>query len=186
MTSSSQHLADEAVAAFADGVLGGPARRRAAEHVARCPECADAVRVQHEAALTLRAASAPCLPSGLVDRLRGLPATTAVPSVPVVTGPDGTPMISTLPPGAAGMTSLGPEPASRRAHPHRNRSLFAGAALVLVAGAVAAGAGLAAAEGSTPTTATLVRKAQPAPADPGGSAPARTLHHVSVLRPDGP
>ena len=34
-----QHLSDEAVAAFADGVLSGHARERAARHLNECPEC---------------------------------------------------------------------------------------------------------------------------------------------------
>ncbi|MDT4947566.1 MAG: hypothetical protein QOJ37_161, partial [Pseudonocardiales bacterium] len=41
-----QHLSDEAVAAFADGVLSGHARERATRHAAACPECAHAVKVQ--------------------------------------------------------------------------------------------------------------------------------------------
>ena len=39
-----QHLSDEAVAAFADGVLGGSARERARQHVEECAECRTAVR----------------------------------------------------------------------------------------------------------------------------------------------
>jgi len=37
---NSQHLSDEALAAFADGVLSGHARDRATRHAAGCPECA--------------------------------------------------------------------------------------------------------------------------------------------------
>jgi len=71
---SSTHLSDEAVAAFADGVLRGNARSRAARHVDTCVECRQAVRAQREAVLALRQAPAPALPAGLFERLRGLPA----------------------------------------------------------------------------------------------------------------
>lgn len=73
---STQHLSDEAVAAFADSVLRGRARERAATHIADCPECAHAVAVQREAVWALRSAPAPALPGGLLDRLREVPATT--------------------------------------------------------------------------------------------------------------
>lgn len=67
---SSQHLSDEAVAAAADGVLTRHARDRATKHLADCAECAQAVRVQREAAWALRTAPSPHLPSELLDRLR--------------------------------------------------------------------------------------------------------------------
>jgi anti-sigma factor RsiW len=91
---SLQHLSDEAVAAFADGVLRGHARDRASRHTAACAECAQAVRVQREAVLVLRAAPAPQLPVGLADRLRALPATTPINStatnaVPAAIASDG-------------------------------------------------------------------------------------------------
>jgi len=86
---SSQHLSDEAVAAFADGVLAGLARDRATKHSARCAECAYAVAVQREAVWALRAAPAPPLPSGLLDRLRSVPTTTPINVVPTAVGPDG-------------------------------------------------------------------------------------------------
>jgi len=38
--SSTEHLASEAVAAFADGELRMAAYLRAARHIAECPECA--------------------------------------------------------------------------------------------------------------------------------------------------
>jgi anti-sigma factor RsiW len=84
------HLSDEAVAAFADGVLSGRARERAARHVAECPECAYAVTTQREAVWALRAAPAPSLPSGLLDRLRLVPETTPIePQVPAAAARDG-------------------------------------------------------------------------------------------------
>ncbi|MDQ2750011.1 MAG: hypothetical protein ABI775_13750 [Pseudonocardiales bacterium] len=91
---SSQHLSDEAVAAFADGVLCGAARERASKHSAGCPECAYAVAVQREAVWALRAAPAPPLPSGLLDRLRSVPATTPISVVPTAIGPDGSAMFA--------------------------------------------------------------------------------------------
>ena len=84
-----QHLSDEAVAAFADGVLGRTARQRAERHLAECPECAYAVSVQREAVCALRAAPPPALPSGLLDRLRAVPVTTVLTSTPLALSPDG-------------------------------------------------------------------------------------------------
>jgi hypothetical protein len=90
------HLSEDAVAAFADGVLSAAAASRARRHCAECRECADAVRIQREAAMMLRAAQAPSLPSGLLDRLAGLPMSTPLPpprgGLPTVLGADGVPM----------------------------------------------------------------------------------------------
>jgi anti-sigma factor RsiW len=84
-----QHLSDEAVAAYADGVLGRTARLRAERHLAECPECAYAVSVQREAVFALRDAPLPALPSGLLERLRAVPATTVLTSTPLALSPDG-------------------------------------------------------------------------------------------------
>ena len=84
-----QHLSDEAVAAYADGVLGRTARLRAERHLAVCPECAYAVSVQREAVFALRDAPPPALPSGLLDRLRAVPVTTVLTSTPLALSPDG-------------------------------------------------------------------------------------------------
>jgi len=84
------HLSDEAVAAFADGVLTGRARERAARHVGECAECAYAVAVQREAVWALRAAPAPPLPSALLDRLREVPQTTPIQApIPAAAARDG-------------------------------------------------------------------------------------------------
>lgn len=76
----STHLSDEAVAAFADGVLRGRARDRAQAHTATCVECAYAVAVQREAIWALRAAPAPEFPVGLFARLCEVPETTVLQS----------------------------------------------------------------------------------------------------------
>jgi hypothetical protein len=73
------HLSEDAVAAFADGVLAPAAAARARRHCAECAECSDAVRVQRETTLLLRSSRAPSLPSGLLDRLTGLPGSTTLP-----------------------------------------------------------------------------------------------------------
>jgi anti-sigma factor ChrR (cupin superfamily) len=96
-----QHMSDEAVAAFADGVLRGHARERAARHVNVCTECREAVRIQREAVWALRAAGAPGAPTALIDKLRTLPMTTPIPTPPAAIAPDGTPMLSTMAPMAA-------------------------------------------------------------------------------------
>jgi hypothetical protein len=90
------HLSEDAVAAFADGVLSAAAAGRAQRHCAECAECADAVRGQRETAMMLRAAQAPSLPSGLLDRLTGVPMSAPLPpprgGLPTVLGADGTAM----------------------------------------------------------------------------------------------
>jgi hypothetical protein len=91
-----QHLSDEAVAAFADGVLTGSARERARKHTAECPECAYSVAVQREAVWALRAAPAPALPTGLFDRLLDVPSTTPIRVVPASVDSDGSMMFSAV------------------------------------------------------------------------------------------
>jgi anti-sigma factor RsiW len=130
---NAQHLSDEAVAAFADGVLSGHARERATRHTAACGECAHAVKVQREAAWALRAAPAPCLPNGLLDRLRGVPHTTPITTLPTAIGPDGSTMLSTFAPMAALVPAAKTEPT------HRIRPIVTTAAVVALAGALTAG-----------------------------------------------
>jgi anti-sigma factor RsiW len=177
---SSQHLSDEAVAAFADGVLSGHARERATRHAAGCAECAHAVAVQREAVWALRAAPAPPLPSGLLDRLRSVPSTTPITTVPTAVGPDGSAMFATfgamtaaafVPPQRADR----PRPDTRRAESraHRVRPIFATAAAVAVAGAVAVG--------STGQASGNTRSPQRGPAAPAGSS--RTGDGVPAVQP---
>jgi hypothetical protein len=89
-----QHLSDEAVAAFADGVLRGHARERAQRHTTGCAECAYAIAVQREAVWALRAAPAPSLPTTLMDRLRQVPITTPIQTVPTALAEDGSTMFA--------------------------------------------------------------------------------------------
>lgn len=162
---SSQHLSDEAVAAFADGVLSGHARERAVRHVNGCAECREAVRVQREAAYALRSAGAPPLPVELLDRLRTVPLTTPVPSLPSAITPDGTAMMSTVAPVAA----LVPDDGRRT---HRLRPYVTTAAIVALAGTLAAGS-VARQEGRTGAgTGRVV----------GHTAPARG-QHADVVAP---
>lgn len=90
------HLSEDAVAAFADGVLSDTAAARARKHCSECAECAQAVRVQRETALMLRTASNPTMPAGLMDRLTHLPMSAPMPppnsGLPTVLGADGVPM----------------------------------------------------------------------------------------------
>src|SRR4051812_43261157 len=90
------HLSEDAVAAFADGVLSGPAAVRARRHCAECLECAEAVRAQRETALLLRAASRPSVPADLLSRLASVPMSAPLPpprgGLPTVLGADGVPM----------------------------------------------------------------------------------------------
>jgi hypothetical protein len=110
-----QHLSDEAVAAFADGVLGGHARERARRHVEECAECRTAVRVQREAAVALRAAPAPALPIGLMARLCSLPQTTPISTLPTTVAADGSTVLATRL-----MTPMSPLVPSQTAQPTRS------------------------------------------------------------------
>jgi anti-sigma factor RsiW len=131
---SSQHLSDEAVAAFADGVLSGHARDRATRHTNECAECAHAVKVQREAAWALRAAPAPALPTSLFERLKAVPQTTPITTLPTVVGPDGSTMLATF---GAPMAALVPQAPDRAVH--RGRTVVLTAAAVALAGTLAAG-----------------------------------------------
>jgi hypothetical protein len=125
-----QHLSDEAVAAFADGVLRGHARERAARHLDACAECRWAVKVQREAVAALRTAPAPALPTNLLERLRTVPLTTPLPAPQQAIGPDGSAVISTFAP----MAALAPAPSR-----HRGRTYLTAAVLAGVTGAIVAG-----------------------------------------------
>ncbi len=165
-----QHLSDEAVAAFADGVLSGHARERAARHVNACDECRQAVQIQREAAFALRSACAPQLPSALLDRLRTVPMTTPLTTLPSAIAADGTPMLSTLAP----MAALVPAQPQR---PHRARPYLTTAAVVALAGALAAGS---VARGTAPGqsgTGHVVRHSTPVT----GGQPAVVVNPVTFL-----
>jgi hypothetical protein len=86
---SVQHLSDEAIAAFADGMLGATARNRASRHVAECPDCAAAVADQRAAVSALRSAPRPTVPAGLLERLRAVPVTTSLTPPQLTLAPDG-------------------------------------------------------------------------------------------------
>lgn len=98
---SGSHLSDEAVAAFADGVLRGLPEQRARRHVAECPECASAVRGQREAVFALRAAAHPMLSADLLSRLRDVPQSTPIPPPPSALDPDGLAVFPTSAPRPA-------------------------------------------------------------------------------------
>ncbi|WP_419233154.1 hypothetical protein [Gordonia sp. CPCC 205515] len=68
-----EHLAAEAVAAFADGELGMTAHMRAAQHLALCTECMAAVDAQVAARSRLRSAGDVSLPAGLLGQLSQIP-----------------------------------------------------------------------------------------------------------------
>jgi|KBSSwiStaDraftv2_1062776.scaffolds.fasta_scaffold04810_7 anti-sigma factor RsiW len=151
------HLSDQAITAFADGVLSGRPRDRATHHLAQCAECAHAVAVQRHAIWALRAAPAPSLPSGLMDRLRTVPATTEVrpqPHAPAAVDRGGSAMFA-----AFGMTRAAfvePHDVQRRAR-SRRRPIAITAAAVAVAGVVAVGS-------SATTSSARFPARQPAPA----------------------
>lgn len=137
-----QHLSDEAVAAYADGVLSGAARERARRHTAECPECAYSVAVQREAVWALRAAPAPALPSGLFDRLLDVPATTPIRVVPSAVAEDGSTLFSTFGSMAAAAVVPGPVEHHRtRRGPIAGTAVAVAMASVLVASSVGSASG---------------------------------------------
>jgi hypothetical protein len=175
----SQHLSDEAIAAFADGVLVSHARTRAARHTAECPECAYAVAIQREAIWAMRAAPAPALPTGLLDRLRDVPAHTPIQGPPDAMAPDGsgvfaafgTPAAALAPP-TRGQAQLGPDrtPGRSESRGHVVTPIIATVAAVAAAGALAVGSAAHAVAGKTnpqshrPGTARQVSDVQDGPA----------------------
>jgi hypothetical protein len=159
-----QHLSDEAVAAFADGVLGGMARDRAARHTDECAECAYAVAVQREAVWALRAAPAPALPIGLLDRLRSVPSDTPITTPPTALAPDGSAVFAAFGTAAAFAPTAptAPDATTATSTSRRVRPFVLTAAAVAAAGAVVvSAAGAASGQHRTthtnPGTGTFVR-----------------------------
>ncbi len=70
---STEHLASEAVAAFADGELRMSAYLRAARHIAECPECAAEVDAQQQARSALKDAGEVSMPHSLLGLLNQIP-----------------------------------------------------------------------------------------------------------------
>ena len=161
MSLSVQHLSDEAVAAFADGALGAGGRERAVKHLGECPECTYAVAVQREAVWALRAAPAPALPLGLMDRLRAVPSTTPLTTLPLALTADGQPAFrahSTHTDGGRGL----PMPMSiqaRRRTGHIAMLTVAAAAVAMGVAASSSGATGAIAGTSQPGTSPAVAPA---------------------------
>jgi anti-sigma factor RsiW len=71
--SSTEHLASEAVAAFADGELRMTAYLRAARHIAECPECAAEVDAQQQARAALKESGDMSMPTSLLGLLSQIP-----------------------------------------------------------------------------------------------------------------
>ncbi|MFL6128928.1 MAG: anti-sigma factor family protein, partial [Mycobacteriales bacterium] len=75
MTLPDVHLAEDALAAYVDGVLSPAADERAERHLRRCAECRAEVDAQREAKALIGAAPDPELPAGLLARLLDVPMT---------------------------------------------------------------------------------------------------------------
>lgn len=71
--SSTEHLASEAIAAFADGELRMNAYLRAARHIAECPECAAEVDAQQQARSALKDSGEMSMPNSLLGLLSQIP-----------------------------------------------------------------------------------------------------------------
>lgn len=135
------HLALDAIVAYVDEELSPAARRRALEHLARCPECASEVVAQTQARLALRASPAPSLPSSLLNSLRAIPSETELPA----------------PPAGLAVTSEGQvvsvlrDPSEPRRR-HRGVRLGAGAVVTGIAlGGLMVAGGVVGAPGGTPS-----------------------------------
>jgi anti-sigma factor RsiW len=165
------HLSEEAVAACADGVLSGAAQDRANRHIASCRECAEAVRAQREAVLVLRAAPAPPLPTGLFERLREVPQTTPIRSLPTAIGPDGSAVLANYAPMAAFVPA-----ADTQRTGHRTRNVALTAAAVALAGALTAGSVAHSGGGTRAGTGHTGRLAHGGNSNRGGVAPVHVFH----------
>lgn len=75
MTLPDVHLAEEALAAYVDGVLSPAAAERAERHLRSCAECRTAAEAEREAKVLVAAAPDPELPAGLLARLLEVPMT---------------------------------------------------------------------------------------------------------------
>ncbi|MET3803471.1 anti-sigma factor RsiW [Nakamurella sp. UYEF19] len=78
------HLALDAIVAYADGEMSLTAYQRAAAHVMRCGACAADVAEQTAASQYLRQARMPTMPGSLFESLRSIPV--AVPAARPVPG----------------------------------------------------------------------------------------------------
>jgi anti-sigma factor RsiW len=87
-----QHLAVDAVVAFADGELSPVARDRAAAHLTVCQSCAAEVAAQCQARSVVRSAQGPLAPADLLAALRDIPRTAGLPDAPagLAVTPEGT------------------------------------------------------------------------------------------------
>ena len=178
------HLSEDAVAAFADGVLSGAAASRARRHCAECAECAQAVQAQREAALLLRTAGSPTLPAGLLDRLAGVPMSTPLPppcgGLPTMIGADGVPVLvahDRQPDQDGDQTTDRDQTSHRQADAHQQVAarLPAGRRLLLPVGIFASAAAVLAAGAVGHTLSSVPHPVEQQPASvqlPGGRTPA--------------
>ncbi len=179
---SAQHLSDEAVAACADGVLGGRARDRASKHTETCAECREAVRMQREAVWALRAAPLPAPPTDLIARLRSVPQTTSISTLPTVVAPDGSTMLVTRLMAPMAAFAPAPQQAVDCASTHRVKPFMTAAFALALAGALSAGSvGGGPHDPAAPGTGQVARYISPAE----NGQPAVTIP-ISVVRPQQP
>jgi anti-sigma factor RsiW len=156
-----QHLSDEAITAFADGMLGVGPCSRATRHIEFCPECARAVAEQRAAVCALRAAPAPAVPVGLLERLRAVPSTTPLTDAPPMSlAPDGSAVFlaygSVFPSLHASSSVLGaPRRVGRRTQQLARVTAAAAMLTMGVAASAAASTGAGRAPNLTPAGATV-------------------------------
>lgn len=89
MTLPDLHLAEDALAAYVDGMLSPTADDRAARHLRSCAECRDAVDVEREAKVLLAATPDPELPTSLLAKLLDVPMTADIGTTDRILAMDG-------------------------------------------------------------------------------------------------
>lgn len=72
---STEHLSEEAISVYVDGVMPNYVRMRAEQHLRQCPECRALVEQQRQARARLQQANKPLsTPHSLVRKLHAIPA----------------------------------------------------------------------------------------------------------------
>ena len=108
------HLAEDALAAYVDGMLSPTADDRAARHLRSCAECRDAVDAEREAKALLAATPDPELPTSLLAKLLDVPMTADIGTTDRILAMDGEELGWSFPASGANPSSGGnPHPDGR-------------------------------------------------------------------------
>ena len=120
------HLSSDAIVAYVDDELASGPHERAAQHLARCAECAAQVIAQMQTRSALRTAGGPVLPSTLLRTLRSIPESATLPPPPpgLAVTPDGqfVSVLRPVPDSTQAATDAGPAQGTGTAHSSHRRS----------------------------------------------------------------